>query len=171
MNNFGPFCYWQYSTSLVLKTLSISKQIGSRGWREKWSPQPPPPAQPSKLLQSIIVWAHRYFNNVLDIVKVQHQFCKKPFTLHIFIHLLVWFLSSFHYYCHCYHFHALNALFWGWGASTRVSWQSQQYFEETIPVRHPPKAIHPKNHQNKPSFSAWPHREARESWRVFFANV
>ena len=85
---------------------------------------------------------------------------------------LVWFLSSFHYYCHCYHLHAFNALFLGVGASTRVSWQSQQYFEETIIVRHPPKAIHPeKNHQNKPSFSAWPHREARESWRVCLATV
>ena len=48
-----------------------------------------------------------------------------------------WFLSLLSSLC-------VQCVVFGVGASTRVSWQNQQYFEENHIVRHPPKAIHPE---------------------------
>ena len=46
----------------------------------------------------------------------------------------------------------VHCVVFGVGASTRVSWQSQHYFEETIRVRHPPKAIHPEKSSEQTKF-------------------
>ena len=170
MNYFGPFLLLTIFDLSLLKNLCQSRtKIGSRGWREKWSP--PNPSPPPPHLQTIAV---RYclgtsFCSIMfcALSRFNTNFAKDrlPCTFSFiidltseFVSLLLALLSS-----SCVQYVLLV------GASTRVSWQSQQYFEENIIVRHPPKTMEKTFEETK--FFAWPHKEACENWRVFFANV